>query len=118
MVNDIDIRAIKAITGIIILFITIYLICLPTLFKFFKQLVLCEKCQGEGQLTISMQFMADVHLKCDECNGKRFKDEVLEVKYKGKNISEVLEMTVEESLTFFEEDSTLCKKIKLISKLN
>ena len=72
----------------------------------------CEKCQGEGQLTISMQFMADVHLKCDECNGKRFKDEVLEVKYKGKNISEVLEMTVEESLTFFEEDSTLCKKIK------
>ena len=56
--------------------------------------------------------MADVHLKCDECNGKRFKDEVLEVKYKGKNISEVLEMTVEESLTFFEEDSTLCKKIK------
>ena len=72
----------------------------------------CEKCQGEGQLIISMQFMADVHLKCDECNGKRFKDEVLEVKYKGKNISEVLEMTVEESLTFFEEDSTLCKKIK------
>ena len=72
----------------------------------------CEKCQGEGQLTISMQFMADVHLKCDECNGKRFKDEVLEVKYKGKNISEVLEMTVEESLAFFEEDSTLCKKIK------
>ena len=46
----------------------------------------CEKCQGEGQLTISMQFMADVHLKCDECDGKRFKDEVLEVKYKGKKI--------------------------------
>ena len=72
----------------------------------------CEKCQGEGQLTISMQFMADVHLKCDECDGKRFKDEVLEVKFKGKNISEVLEMTVEESLDFFNEDNTICKKIK------
>ena len=72
----------------------------------------CEKCQGEGQLTISMQFMADVHLKCDECDGKRFKEEVLEVKFKGKNISQVLEMTVEESLDFFNEDNTLCKKIK------
>jgi excinuclease ABC subunit A len=72
----------------------------------------CEKCQGEGQLTISMQFMADVHLKCDECDGKRFKEEVLEVKFKGKDISQVLEMTVEESLDFFNEDNTLCKKIK------
>ena len=72
----------------------------------------CEKCQGEGQLTISMQFMADVHLKCDECEGKRFKEEVLEVKFKGRNISQVLEMTVEESLDFFNEDNALCKKIK------
>jgi len=71
----------------------------------------CEKCQGEGQITISMQFMADVHLNCDECNGKRFKEDVLEVKYKGKNIAQVLEMTVEEGLTFFNEDSTVCKKI-------
>ena len=73
----------------------------------------CEKCQGEGQITISMQFMADVHLKCDECNGSRFKEEVLEVKYKGKNIAEVLEMTVLESLEFFNEESTICKKIKI-----
>ena len=73
----------------------------------------CEKCQGEGQITISMQFMADVHLKCDECNGSRFKEEVLEVKYKGKNIAEILEMTVLESLEFFNEESTICKKIKI-----
>ena len=72
----------------------------------------CEKCQGEGQLTISMQFMADVHLTCDECHGKRFKEEVLEVKYKEKNIADILEMTVEESLTFFDQDDTHCKKIK------
>lgn len=73
----------------------------------------CEKCQGEGQITISMQFMADVHLKCDECNGSRFKEEVLEVKFKGKNIAEILEMTVLESLDFFNEESTICKKIKI-----
>ena len=57
--------------------------------------------------------MADVHLKCDECNGSRFKEEVLEVKYKGKNIAEILEMTVLESLEFFNEESTICKKIKI-----
>ena len=51
-------------------------------------------------------------LKCDECNGNRFKDEVLEVKFKNKNIAEVLQMTVEESLDYFNEDSTICKKIK------
>ena len=59
-----------------------------------------------------MQFMADVHLTCDECHGKRFKEEVLEVKYKNKNIADILEMTVEESLTFFDQDDTHCKKIK------
>tara|TARA_B100000683_G_scaffold13646_1_gene14100 strand:+ start:1797 stop:4574 length:2778 start_codon:yes stop_codon:yes gene_type:complete len=72
----------------------------------------CEKCQGEGQITISMQFMADVHLTCEDCNGKRFKEEVLEVKFKNKNIAEILEMTVEESLSFFDENDTYCKKIK------
>ena len=59
-----------------------------------------------------MQFMADVHLTCDECNGNRFKDEVLEVKFKNKNISEVLQMTVEQGLDYFNEDTTLCKKIR------
>ncbi len=72
----------------------------------------CEKCQGEGQITISMQFMADVHLNCDDCNGKRFKEEVLEVQFKNKNIAEILEMTVEESLSFFDENDNYCRKIK------
>ena len=79
----------------------------------------CEKCQGDGQLTITMQFMADVHLECDECNGQRFKDEILEVKFNNKNIAEVLTMTVEESLDFFDQKDTLCQKIKSkISALN
>ena len=56
--------------------------------------------------------MADVHLKCDECDGQRFKDEVLEVKFKDKNISEILDMTVEESLTFFDHEDAICQKIK------
>ena len=61
----------------------------------------CEKCEGEGTVTVSMQFMADVHLQCDECNGKRFKDEVLEVKYRDKDVSDILNMTVEDAIDFF-----------------
>lgn len=61
----------------------------------------CEICQGEGEITIGMQFMADIHLECEACKGKRFKDEVLEVKFNGKNISEVLNMTVDEAEEFF-----------------
>ena len=63
-----------------------------------------------------MQFMADVHLKCDECDGKRFKDEILEVKFNGKNIADILEMTVEDGIKFFDLKDTLCQKIK--SKIN
>ncbi len=63
----------------------------------------CDVCKGEGEVTIEMQFMADVHLKCEQCNGKRFKDEVLEVQFNGKNIHDVLEMTVDDAIAFFEE---------------
>ncbi len=66
----------------------------------------CETCQGEGQVTVSMQFMSDVHLVCDECHGSRYKDEALEVLYKGKNISEILDMTVDQALEFFDSDET------------
>ena len=62
----------------------------------------CEKCEGEGTVTVSMQFMADVHLMCDECNGKRFKDEILEVKYREKDVSDILNMTVEDAIDFFQ----------------
>lgn len=72
----------------------------------------CETCQGEGETTIEMQFMADLHLPCETCHGKRFKDEVLEVQYKGKNIADVLEMTVDEAMDFFSEAKTLHNKLK------
>ena len=61
----------------------------------------CETCQGDGTVTVEMQFLADVELVCEECRGQRFKSSVLEVRYHGKNIHDVLEMTVREALAFF-----------------
>jgi excinuclease ABC subunit A len=61
----------------------------------------CEECQGEGEIKVEMQFMADVHLVCDSCHGRRFKDEVLEVHYEGKSIFDVLELTIDEAIEFF-----------------
>lgn len=66
----------------------------------------CETCQGEGYVTVSMQFMSDVHLLCDECHGRRYKEEALEVLYKGKSISDVLDMTVDQACEFFDDDAT------------
>ncbi len=63
----------------------------------------CEVCEGEGTVTIEMQFMADINLLCENCKGKRFQDDVLEVKYREKNISEILEMSVDEAIDFFEK---------------
>ncbi len=63
----------------------------------------CEECQGEGVIKVEMQFMADVYLLCDSCNGRRFKDDVLEVRYKDKNIHDILECTVNEAIEFFSE---------------
>lgn len=76
----------------------------------------CESCQGEGYITVSMQFMADVQLKCKECQGKRYKDDTLQIKYKNKNIFEVLETTVDDALAFFSQNPSR-KEIKIISKL-
>ena len=72
----------------------------------------CENCEGEGTVKIEMQFMADLNLTCDVCKGKRFKQEILEVKYKDKNIAEVLNLTVEEALEFFSEKTGIVNKIK------
>jgi excinuclease ABC subunit A len=72
----------------------------------------CESCQGDGNQTVEMQFLADVTLVCSECNGFRFKKEVLEVTYNGKNIYDVLDMTIEESLDFFKEKKTLLSRLK------
>ncbi len=63
----------------------------------------CEECQGEGEIRVEMQFMADVRLVCESCHGKRFKDEILEVRYRDKNIYDVLEMTIDEAIEFFGE---------------
>ena len=65
----------------------------------------CETCKGEGDVTIEMQFMADVHLECETCKGKRFKKEVLEVKFEGKSIYDILETTVDEAILFFDKAS-------------
>jgi excinuclease ABC subunit A len=72
----------------------------------------CETCQGEGEVTIEMQFMADIHLPCESCNGKRFKEEVIDVTFKNKSIADVLTMTVDEALVFFEQEKTIFNKIK------
>jgi excinuclease ABC subunit A len=72
----------------------------------------CEICQGEGVVTIEMQFMADIYLKCEGCNGKRFKQEVLDIKYNDKDINEVLEMTVEDSLEFFKDKPKIIEKLQ------
>jgi len=72
----------------------------------------CETCKGDGFVTIEMQFLADVKLLCDECDGKRFKKEILEVKYSGKNVFEVLDMSVDEAMVFFEKVPEVFKRIK------
>ncbi len=71
----------------------------------------CEACQGDGIVRIEMQFLPDVYVPCEVCKGKRYNRETLEIRYKGKNISEVLEMTVEESLTFFENIPAIKNKL-------
>ncbi len=73
----------------------------PAFFSFNVDGGRCEACQGEGEQTIEMQFMADVRLKCESCGGKRFKQEILEVKYNEKDISDILAMTVDEAIEFF-----------------
>ncbi|MEM7101982.1 MAG: excinuclease ABC subunit UvrA [Bacteroidota bacterium] len=72
----------------------------------------CETCKGEGEIIVEMQFLADVRLVCDECNGKRFRDEVLDVKYKDKSISDILELSVAEALEFFTDEPEILKRLK------
>ena len=74
----------------------------------------CETCQGSGTVTVEMQFLADVELTCEDCRGTRFKDEILDVTYKGKNIAEILELTVSEAIIFFKDVKKLINKIKVL----
>lgn len=75
----------------------------------------CDTCKGEGEQIVEMQFLADVHLTCEVCGGKKFKEEVLEVTYKDKNVYDVLEMSVDESIEFFKDEKDIINKIKPLS---
>ena len=76
----------------------------------------CTKCKGEGEIKVEMQFMSDIHLKCEDCNGKRFKSEILEVKFANKNIHNILELSIEEAIIFFESNNEIkiAKKMKCL----
>ncbi|MFA7675913.1 MAG: excinuclease ABC subunit UvrA [Candidatus Shapirobacteria bacterium] len=77
----------------------------------------CPVCEGQGQIKIEMQFLSDIYVTCDECHGSRFKEETLEVDYKGKNISEILKMTVDEALEFFKNINSLKRKLTTIQEV-
>jgi excinuclease ABC subunit A len=89
----------------------------PASFSFNVEGGRCEECKGDGVITVEMQFMADVVLECESCHGRRFSADVLEVEYGGKNIHDVLEMTVEESIRFFTENGGLTKIVKKLQTL-
>jgi len=75
----------------------------------------CETCQGDGYIKVEMQFLADLYLECDDCNGTRYKKEIREITYKGKNLVDVLDMTVDESLTFFEGKDRIIKLLQILA---
>ena len=77
----------------------------------------CDTCKGEGEQVVEMQFLADVHLTCEVCGGKRFKDEVLEVQYRGKNIHDILELSVDDALEFFKDEKDILQKLKPLSSV-
>src|SRR6201998_504491 len=77
----------------------------------------CETCQGDGTVTVEMQFLADVELVCDECKGTRYKPQVLEIRYKGKNIHEVLNLTIREALKFFADVHRLTEKLRVLDEV-
>ncbi len=75
----------------------------------------CEACQGDGMIKVEMHFLADVYVKCDVCEGRRYNEQTLEVRYKGKNISDMLNMTVEEALEFFDAIPSIKKKLATLN---
>jgi excinuclease ABC subunit A len=77
----------------------------------------CEACQGEGEVRVEMQFLADVFVPCDQCEGRRFKQQVLEVKYKNKSITQVLDLTVREALTFFANSPKVLRRLQVLDEI-
>ncbi|MFN8438003.1 MAG: excinuclease ABC subunit UvrA [Cytophagales bacterium] len=86
----------------------------PSHFSFNVEGGRCETCQGEGQIKIEMQFMADIYLTCESCHGHRFKQEILEVTYQEKSISDVLQLTVDEAVDFFKNTKKIVDRIKVL----
>jgi len=84
----------------------------PSAFSFNVEGGRCDVCQGEGEVKIEMQFMADIFLTCETCGGKRFKQHILDITYQDKNVSEVLDMTIDEALEFFRKEAKIIAKIK------
>lgn len=72
----------------------------------------CENCKGEGEIVVEMQFLADVKLECEDCKGRRFKQEVLDVNYNGKNIFDILNLTIDEAIVFFDKHKDIVQKIQ------
>ncbi|HVH28942.1 MAG TPA: excinuclease ABC subunit UvrA [Vicinamibacterales bacterium] len=77
----------------------------------------CEACQGEGEVRVEMQFLADVFVPCDQCDGKRFKPQVLEVRYRGRSIRQVLDLTVREALTFFGSSPKVLRRLQVLDEI-
>ncbi|KAA3648986.1 MAG: excinuclease ABC subunit A [Bacteroidetes bacterium] len=90
----------------------------PSHFSFNVEGGRCEVCQGEGEVTEEMQFMADIHLVCEECEGKRFKDEILEVRFQQKNIADVLDLTIADAVDFFNSFQDKKTSLKVAEKLS
>ncbi len=74
----------------------------------------CDLCQGEGEVKVEMQFMADIYLPCEACNGQRFKSQILDIQYQGKNVSEILKLTIDESIEFFAKEQKIVNKLKAL----
>ena len=77
----------------------------------------CEACEGEGEVKVEMQFLADVFVPCEQCEGKRFKPQVLEVKYRGRSVDQVLDMTVREALTFFSSSPKVLRRLQVLDEI-
>ncbi len=77
----------------------------------------CDACEGEGVVRVEMQFLADVFVPCDECDGRRFKPQVLDVRYRGRNVDDVLDMTVREALAFFAGSAKICRRLRLLDEI-
>ncbi|MEZ4907670.1 MAG: hypothetical protein R2771_08560 [Saprospiraceae bacterium] len=87
----------------------------PVIFHLIPKVGDVKTCKGEGEINVEMQFLSDIKLECDECGGKRYKKDVSEVTYRGKNIYEVLDMTIEEALIFFNDHKEITKRIQALN---